>query len=101
MVYSSKGQQGFIEVDDLLFSELSLSKTVFKSKGTISLTISDLFNQQDFMTRSRYLNQYNSNLIIQDTRTIKLGFRYKFGNSNLKTNQRTESKQEVDRLEKK
>lgn len=101
MVYSSKGQQGFIEVDDLLFSELSLSKTILKSKGTLSLAISDLFNQQDFMTRSRYLNQYNSNLIIQDTRTIKLGFRYKFGNSNLKTNQRSQSIQEVDRLEKK
>ena len=32
---------------------------------------------------------------------IKLGFRYKFGNTNLSTNQRSSSQQETDRLEKK
>lgn len=101
LVYASKGQQGFIEVDDLLFSELSFAKTVLKDKGTISLVFSDLFNKQDFRTRSHYLNQSNSGLIVQDTRTIKLGFRYKFGNTTLETNERTKSKQEVERLDKK
>lgn len=99
LIYSSKNQQGFIEVDNLFFSELSATKSVLKNRGTISLTFSDLFKGQDFRTKSHYLNQYNLSTIKQDTRTFKLGFRYKFGNTSLETNQRHKSQEETERLE--
>ena len=96
----SKSINGLREIKDFLGSELSVSKSVLKNKGTISLTASDLFNTQNFDMTARYLNQNSSIHYDQDTRFIKLGFRYKFGNTNLETNQRTESQQEIERLEK-
>lgn len=101
MVYLSKSMNGFREIDEILMSNLSISKKILKDKATISLVISDLFNTQDFNIRSQYLNQNNSTFYDQDTRTIKLGFRYKFGNTNLETNQRIISEEETERLEKK
>lgn len=100
MVYAGKNTQSFTQSDALLFSELSISKRILKKKGILSLAVADLFNAQDFNTQTRYLNQNNSSYIDLDTRYIKLGFRYKFGNTNLETNQRSKSQQETERLEK-
>lgn len=99
--YVGKSIQGFQEVKGRLVSDLSISKTVFKKKGTISLAVADLFNDQDFNTNTRYLNQNSSKYDNVDNRYIKLGFRYKFGNTRLQTNQRTKEQQETERLEKK
>ncbi|WP_417371176.1 outer membrane beta-barrel family protein [Gelidibacter japonicus] len=101
LVYLSKSISGFREVKDVLMSNLSISKRILKDKATISLVATDLFNTQDFNISSRYLNQNNSTFFDQDTRTIKLGFRYKFGNTNLETNQRRVIESETERLEKK
>lgn len=100
IVFAGKNTQGFTESDALLLSELSISKTIFKKNGILSLAVSDLFNAQDFNTKVRYLNQYNTSRISLDSRYIKLGFRYNFGNTNLETNQRSKAQQETDRLEK-
>ena len=101
IIYASKNTQGFTQSDDVLMSDLSLSKSILKKNGTLSLSISDLFNRQDFNTSINYLNQSSTSHTNLDTRFIKLGFRYKFGNTNLSTNQRSSSQQETDRLEKK
>ena len=47
---------------------------------------------------ARYNNQFSSNAVDRDNRYIKLGFRYKFGNTRLETNQRGINKEERDRL---
>ena len=96
-----KNLQGFKTVEDRLYSNLSISKTVFKKNGVISLNISDLFNEQDFDISTRYLNQNNSNFINMDNRYIKLGFRYKFGNTKLETNEIIKGREELDRLKEK
>lgn len=101
VVYLSKNMNGFREINDLLFSNLTVTKSILKKKATVSLLISDLFNTQSFKIKSRYLNQDNTSIVNQDTRTIKLGFRYNFGNTNLETNQRNKSQEETDRLDKK
>nr|WP_321229205.1 TonB-dependent receptor [uncultured Psychroserpens sp.] len=100
LTYSGKNLQGFQIVEDQLFSELAISKTIFKKKGVISLAVSDLFNMQDPDISTRYQNQFNSSVRDEDTRYIKLGFRYKFGNTRLETNQRTSNTEERDRLNK-
>ena len=64
----------------------------------ISLSAADLFNLGDFDTTTNYLNQrsyYNTNL---DNRYIKLGFRYKFGNTKLQTNERQIDIKERERI---
>lgn len=101
LIYASKNLQGFIESKDLLISELNLSKTIFNKKGTVSLSFQDMFNAQIYRTSVNYLNQNSSSRIDADVRTIKLGFRYKFGNTKLQTNQRTKEQQETERLERK
>ncbi len=93
-----KNLQQFQTVENRLVSELSLSKTVFNKKGVISLSVEDFFDLQNYETSTRYLNQSNSSFIDLDSRYIKLGFRYKFGNTKLSTNERTTSAEERERL---
>ncbi len=99
--YVGKQINGLREVDPILISDFTISKTIFNKKGTISIAVADLFNTQDFEIRNRYLNQSSSSFSDIDNRHIKFGFRYKFGNTNLTTNERTKEQQETDRLEKK
>lgn len=100
LIYISKNQQGFQIVDAQLFSDLAIKKTILNKKGAITLSAGDLFNQQDFTITTKYLRQDNSRFFDQDTRYVKLGFSYKFGNTGLETNQRKIDKKERDRLEK-
>jgi outer membrane receptor protein involved in Fe transport len=98
LTYVGKTIQGFQEVDERLVSNLSISKSVLNNQGAITFAAADLFNTQDFDVKTRYLNQSSSFFTDIDTRYIKLGFRYKFGNTKLQTNQRTNEKEETERL---
>ncbi|MGB1210335.1 MAG: TonB-dependent receptor domain-containing protein [Lacinutrix venerupis] len=100
LTYVGKNQQGFQKVDSRLVSDLTFSKSVFKNKGTLSLAFADLFNSQDFGVVSKFGNQNNRNYTNLDNRYVKLGFNYKFGNTTLKTNERTKELKERSRLEK-
>ena len=93
-----KSLQRLQTVENRLVSELSVSKRVLNDKGVITLSVEDIFNLQDYETSTRYLNQYSSSFVDSDNRYIKLGFRYKFGNTKLKTNERTTSAEERKRL---
>ncbi|GGG37072.1 TonB-dependent receptor [Bizionia arctica] len=97
-IYQSEILHGFMEVKARLESEISISKTILNKKAIISLSAADLFNLGDFDTTTDYLNQrsyYNTDL---DNRYIKVGFRYKFGNTKLKTNERQKELKERDRI---
>lgn len=100
LTYIGRDLQGFRLVEDRLYSDVSISKTVLNKKGIISLSASDLFNTQDETSRVRYQNQFSLNQSDIDNRYITLGFRYKFGNTKLKTNQRSTDLEERDRLNK-
>ncbi len=93
-----KNLQQLQNVEDRLFSELSITKSVLNKKGVISLTVEDLFNLQNQETSLEYLNQSSNSFVNIDNRYIKLGFRYKFGNTKLSTNERTTSEEERQRL---
>ncbi|MFC0603468.1 TonB-dependent receptor domain-containing protein [Winogradskyella pulchriflava] len=85
-------------VEDRLFSSLSISKSIFNKKAIISLEVEDIFNYQNETYSVKYLNQQNSSFRDVDSRYIKLGFRYNFGNTKLSTNERATSAEERDRL---
>ena len=93
-----KNLQQLSNVEDRLFSELSITKSILNKKGVISLTVEDLFNLQNQETSLKYLNQSSNSFVDIDNRYIKLGFRYKFGNTKLSTNERTTSEEERQRL---
>lgn len=100
LTYVGKNQAGLQEISSRLVSDLSISKNILDKQGVISLSVADLFNTQDYSARTRYLRQSSQSFYDIDNRYVKLGFRYKFGNTNLSTNQRTKAQQETDRLEK-
>lgn len=100
LIWVGKNLQGLRIVDNRLVSEFSISKTILKGQGSLSLTAEDLFNTQDYTQTTNYLNQNSSNFYNSDNRTISLGFRYKFGNTKLNTNERQKKHKELDRLKK-
>ena len=98
-IYSSANLQGLQLVEKgQLFSDFSASKTILNGNGTLSVAVSDIFDLQDYHVSTRFLNQDSFNLTDLDTRYVRVGFRYKFGNTKLSTNQKTLSKEERDRL---
>ena len=100
-VYVGKTIQGLQVVNSRMHSDLSIKKTIFKGKGVLSLAFSDLLNDQDFVVTTKFLDQNSKLYTNLDNRYVKLGFRYKFGNSRLSANQRSTSKEELNRLDKK
>ena len=99
LTWVGKGLQGFMTVEDRLFSELSITKSIFKKKGVLSLSIEDIFNYQDEDISVRYLNQSNRRFSDIDNRFIRIGFSYKFGNTKLNTNERTTDEEQRSRLD--
>lgn len=98
LFFNSKNLQGFQVLEDRLYSDLSISKSILNKNGSIFLSITDIFNKQDFKLSTRYLNQFNTNYYDIDNRTIQLGFRYKFGNTKLQSNERSKENEEIERL---
>jgi hypothetical protein len=98
LTWVGKNLQQLQTVEDRLFSDLSISKSILNKKGVISLSFQDLFNFQDAEVSTNYANQSSSNFIDSDNRLIKIGFRYNFGNTKLNTNERTTSAEERQRL---
>ena len=101
LTWVGKNLQGFQIVEDRLFSELAMSKTILNKNGIISLSVSDLFNMQDPQSSVRYQNQFSFGNADIDDRFVRLGFRYKFGNTKLNSNARSIDTEERERLEKK
>ncbi|MCC1483421.1 TonB-dependent receptor [Winogradskyella sp. E313] len=98
LVFGSRNLQGLTIVEDRLVSDLSISKRILKDKGTLFLTVSDLFNEQDFTTSVNYLNQDSRQFTDLDNRFITLGFSYKFGNTKLNENKRDIDAEERERI---
>lgn len=100
IIYIGANIQGFQTVHSRWDTSLSIRKTILKGKGAISLYVSDIPNKQDFKI-STQIPEINQNSLLYnnpDNRYIRLGFRYKFGNTKLSTNQRSTSKEERNRL---
>lgn len=100
IVYMGENVQGLQTVHERWDTYFTMVKTILNNKGSISVSVSDFFNRQDYARTVRFLDQSSRISNDLDTRYFSLGFRYKFGNTKLSTNQRSTSKEEIDRLEK-
>lgn len=77
---------------------IGLRKTFFDGRLSASINAEDLFNTLNIPVASRYLNQDNSYFAKAETRNIRFGLRYKFGNFKLKDNERPTDAEESERL---
>ena len=98
-LYLSPLVEGASSVSERWSLDISIRKTLWKNRASISVGVVDLFNKLNFSERTRYLNQdllFNSRI---ENRLLTFGFNYKFGNFRLDTNKKEIDLNERDRLE--
>ena len=78
--------------------DFGLKKKFNKGKWAVSLRASDIFLTSDFTIENKYNNQNNKYYAKFDNRWVRLGLRYKFGNTKLQTNENIKELDERDRL---
>ncbi|TVZ26511.1 outer membrane receptor protein involved in Fe transport [Gillisia sp. Hel_I_86] len=76
-----------------------LRKTFFNDRLSATVNVEDLFDTYNIPLRSNYLNQDNSFFAKPESRSIRFGVLYKFGNFKLRDNQRAMDAEEKERLE--
>ena len=76
--YRSPGVQGVIQMKSRSMVSVGYSQQVFKSKGTLRLTVRDIFYQQKGRAFTRYGNVDANFQERADSRTVTLGFTYRF-----------------------
>lgn len=78
--------------------DFGLKKTFNKGKWIVSLRASDIFLTSDFTVENKYNNQNNKYYAKFDNQWVRLGLRYKFGNTRLTTNENTKELEERERI---
>ena len=85
-------QEAFSEVG------ISLRKTLWNRKASISLAVEDMFRNGNRRATREYLQQNNSTYTRRETRLFVLGFRYKFGNTKIRDNYKNKDTEENRRI---
>lgn len=89
---------GSYQLDPWTTVSLGFRKTLWNNRAELSLNVEDIFNTTNTRLISQYLNQDNSYAPIEETRFVRLGFKYNFGNFRLQDNQRSIQAAERDRI---
>jgi outer membrane receptor protein involved in Fe transport len=76
--YRNGWLEGLIKARPVGFIGAGLSQQLMKNKATLRLTVRDVFYTQKFKGESRYGNVDFSFQDIRDTRTLSIGFTYRF-----------------------
>ncbi|MCM8569682.1 TonB-dependent receptor [Gramella jeungdoensis] len=77
---------------------IGLRKSFFDSRLITTMNVDDIFNSMNIPLRSEYLNQNNAFFAKPESRMIRFGLTYKFGNFKLNDNNRTINAEESSRL---
>lgn len=85
--------------DQQLGISLGLRKTFFGRRLTATVNVEDLLNTMNIPLTSQYLNQNNSFYGRPESRMLRFGLIYKFGNFKLRDNNRAVQAEEGERLE--
>lgn len=76
---------------------LGLRKTFYDNRLSATINVEDLLNTFNIPLESKYLNQDNSFFAMPESRMIRFGLLYKFGNFKLRDNQRALDAEENER----
>ncbi len=97
-LYQTQTVVGPTNVSEYHGLDINLRKTLWNNRASISIGCNDIFNTQNFTTATKYSNQDVFVKSQLETRLLTFGFNYKFGNFNLKNNQKQIELEERDRL---
>jgi hypothetical protein len=94
--YTSPMIIGAYRIRSVFTMDAGVSKSLFNNQASIALNISDLFNSNVsvFDVKGFGVNSYNRNKM--ESRFVKLGFTWKFGNKNVKVNSNRRSGVETE-----
>ena len=98
-LYLSPLVEGASSVSERSSLDISIRKTLWNNRASISVGVVDMFNKLNFSQRTKYLNQ---DVLLQsriENRLLTFGFNYKFGNFRLESNKKEIDLNERDRLE--
>ncbi|NND78261.1 MAG: TonB-dependent receptor [Maribacter sp.] len=98
LLYSSPVIQGNSKQEAYSRVGITLRKTLWKAKGSISLGVADLFNKSQLFNTRKYLNQNNTSFYRPESRLLVMSFRYKFGNTKIRTNKKSKKVEERNRI---
>jgi hypothetical protein len=82
--YMTKFLEEFITIDRISAVNFGVTKTFWEKKGRITLNISDIFYDQKTRGSLVYQEIHVGFYQLEETRNIRLAFRYSFGNQKLK-----------------
>ncbi len=90
---------GSYQFDEPQFGlNFGIRKTFLDSRLVTTINVEDIFNTMNIPLRSQYLNQNYSYFAMPESRMIRFGVTYKFGNFKLSDNKRTITTEESERL---
>lgn len=98
LLYSSPVIQGNSRQEDYSKLGITLQKSLWDKKGSISLGVDDIFNDSRLFNTRKFLNQDNTSYYRPESRLVVLGFRYKFGNTRIRTNKKSKKVEERNRI---
>ncbi|WP_291867553.1 outer membrane beta-barrel family protein [Maribacter sp.] len=77
---------------------VSIRKSFWKNKASASLGVTDIFKQGNIFSTINFADQYSTWNYRPETRLLTLGFRYKFGNTKIKSNKKRKQTAERKRI---
>lgn len=92
--YLSPFVQAMSDFGDLSELTLSLKKVFWAGNGELTLIVSDIFRGQVVDITTSYANQYNFNTSYDDSRSLRLQFRYRLGNQKLQAKEKGQTEEQ-------
>lgn len=88
--------QGTFKTHSIANIDAGVQKAIWKSKGLLKLSVSDVFHTLHWTATSNFAGQYLQSTGHSESRQLKLYFTYKFGNSQVKTTRARKSAAEEE-----
>ncbi len=96
--YRSPIVNGNNRIDEISRLGLTFRKNFWNKKASISLGVTDIFNQGNVFSTRQFLDQNNATITRPENRLFTFAFRYKFGNTGIKTNKKRKRVDERNRI---
>lgn len=97
-IYSSRSNTGLGALTSYFVLNTGIQRNVLKNKGTLKLSVNDIFRGQQFTLASDYQQVNIRQHFLFDSRFAMLSFTYRFGNSKIKP--RTERQTGIEKEKK-